>query len=72
MSHAARNSLKFASRRLAMQCDKLLSSSSSISIPKGQQAMQKFTPKIIKYISFGDGKLKFKKKKIIISILETK
>lgn len=63
MSHLARNSLKFASRQLIMQCDKLLLFFSYISTPKGQQITQKISVKIIKYLSFGDGKLKLKKKK---------
>lgn len=50
-----------------MHCDKQLLFSSYISTPKGQQATQKITLKIIKYVSFGDGKLKFKKKKKIHS-----
>lgn len=44
-----------------MQCDKLLLLSSHISTPKGQQITQKITVKIIKYLNFGDGKLKLKK-----------
>lgn len=62
MSHVARISLKFASRQLIMQCDKLLLFFSYISTPKGQQITQKISVKIIKYLSFGDGKLKLKKK----------
>lgn len=65
MSHVARNSLKFASRQLIMQCDKLLLFFSYISTPKGRQITQKITVKIIKYLSFGGGK-QVKKKKIIL------
>lgn len=69
MSHVARNPVKFASRHLVMQCDKLFLFFSYISTTQGQQTMKKITLKIIKYISLEDGKLKGFEE--IISILET-